>query len=472
MTTVPIQWPVTPNKNTPQRAGVGRMVNVILEQLGDGSILYKRAPGLTALALSSSGSIHCRGFVRANSNTFLVVFNGFVEALTMPGGVPGLTALGTLDGTKIVSLAVNNKTPTPDIVAVTEVGAFVLQTAGPPLPYPDIDVGSPNWVTFADGYFFFTYGNGVCTASALNGTAINLLDTIIVNSASDGCVRSVWHAQTLFIFTPSVCEAWTNTANPTGFPFSRSAVIPRGLIAPHAVAGYESNFTSSLIWVGSDSIIYLMRGYDPYRISTNDIERRVQAVADKTTLRACTYMNDGHAFWELSCPNFTLVYDLTNSVWIERKSHGQEFSRIEQAIYAFGKWIVGDFATGTLGVIDGNSFTEYNEPLAWEITSLPSKMFPKKLTIRKVDFDFIAGTGIATGTSQIQTDPIIDISWSRDGGASFGMPVQREIGRGGETGRVASVTRTGQTTRFGRVWKLRVADPVFVGLSGGSMEVS
>ncbi len=467
---VPIKWPTMPSEDQPQRAGIGRMVNVVMEMISSGDILYKRGPGVTSFATSASGSNHCRGFVLANSGTVLVIFNGFVEALTVSGSIVTMTALGRLDGSKLVSVAVNNKTPTPDIVCVTENGAFILTAAAGPLPYPDGNVGAPNSVTFGDGYFFFTYGSGKCIASALNGTSINLLNSILINSASDGCVRGIWFAQTLFLFTPSRCEAWTDTANPTGFPFSRSAVIPRGLINASAIAGYESNYTSTLMWVGSDSVIYRMQGYSPIRISTNDMERRIGAVVDKTTLRANVYMNDGHAFWQLSSSDFTFVYDLVNSVWQERNSYGQEFSRIEQSIYAFGKWIVGDFGTGNIGVIDGNAYGEYGDSLEWELSSLPVVQFPNRTVIPRVDFNFITGTGLSAGSIP-KTDPVVSISWSGDGGATFKLPIQRAIGRGGVNGQVVSVLATGQTTRYGRVWSLVVTDPVYVGLLGGTMQV-
>src|ERR1700730_1168590 len=472
MPQVTIPWPKVPTKDQPQRAGIGTLKNVIMKPTGAGeTTVYKRGPGVSSYAASASGSIHCRGFVLANPGTVLVIFNGFVEALTAAGGVVTMTALGHLDGSKIVSVAVNNKSPTPDIVAVTENGAFTLHTSGTPTPYPDGNIGFPNSVTFGDGYFFFTYGNGQCIASALNGTSINLLNQITVNSASDGLVRGVWFAQTLFLFTPSRCEAWTDTANPLGFPFSRSAVIPRGLINAQAIAGYESNFTSSLIWVGSDSVVYMMQGYQPYRISTNDIERRIQEVDDKTTLRANVYMNDGHAFWQLSSADFTFTFDLITATWQERTSYQQSFSRIEQSIYAFGMWIVGDFATGNIGVIDGEAFSEYGSALQWELTSLPVIQFPSRMVVPRADFNFITGTGRSDGLSQTSTDPIVDISWSEDGGATFKMPIQRALGRGGKNGQVVAVLQTGQTSRYGRVWKLKVSDPVYVGLLSATMGV-
>lgn len=445
------------------------MLGVIMEQLADGTINYKRCPGVNFFTQSAGGSIHCRGFALANQNTLIAIYNGFAEAITISGaGLPVSAPLGELDGTKIVTTAVNNNSPTPDIACVTEFGAFVLKTSSGPLSYPDSNIGSPNSVCFGDGYFFFTYGKGTCLASNINSTVLNPLNVATVNSASDGLLRGVFYAQTLFLFTPSRIEAWVNTANPTGFPFTRSSVIPRGLISATAVAGHESSFVSTLCWVGNDNIVYSMQGYSPVRISTHDIERRIQAVADKTTLRACVYMSEGHAFWQLSSANFTFAYDIMNQVWAERP--GNPFSRIENAVFAFGRWLVGDFSTGSIGKIDPNYFYEYSAPLIWELTSLPTEAFPRKMIISRMDADFISGTGKVNGIKPIESDPTIDISWSDDGGASFKAPVQRPLGEIGMSGVTVQVLRSGQSKRFGRVWKYHVSDPVYVGLLGATME--
>lgn len=473
MPTVQIPWPVSTSKDVPQRAGSGRQINALMEQLPDGRVIRKRAPGLTRFSASVSGAVHCRGLIAANNAQLLTVYDGFVELVDVAGLS---TALGPINGSAIVTLAKNNKTPTPDIVCVTEAGTFTLSTSAAPQPYPDLDIGAPNSVCFGDGYFFFTYGSGQCTASGLNATTINLLDTIDVNSSSSTLLRGVYFAQTLFLFTETTIEAWTNTANPVGFPFSRSAVIPRGLINYAAVAGYESGFAATLIFVGNDNIIYQMSGYSPVRISTSDIERRISNVANKTTLRACAYMSEGHAIWQLTCSDFTIFFDVTNSVWLERRTDGQEFSRIESSVFFASKWIVGDYATGLLGSIDANSFSEYGNTLTWSMQSLPADKFPKRAVVARADFNFVMGVGLPP--TVLPYDPVTDapalpqvmISWSDDGGATFKMPVQRGLGAIGADETVATVLRSGQTSRFGRVWRLEVSDPVYVGLLAGTME--
>src|ERR1700730_4628638 len=106
----------------------------------------------------------------------------------------------------------------------------------------------------------------------------------------------------------------------------------------------------------------------------------------------------------------------------------------------------------------------------WQCTSMGADV-PSRLVVPRADFNFITGTGRSDGLSQTSTDPIVDISWSEDGGATFKMPIQRALGRGGKNGQVGAVLQTGQTSRYGRVWKLKVSDPVYVGLLSATMGV-
>ena len=496
---IEVPLPVTSAKDSPQRAGIGRLINVLMEQMPDGKVNRKRAPGITKFSQSTSGSIHCRGLIAANDSVLLSVFDNFVEAIDGSGNSTGL---GGLSGTSLVSLAKNNKTPIPDIVCVADGAAYVLATSTAPAPYPDPNIGSPNSVCYGDGYFFFTYGAGECQASGLYSTSINLLDQITVNSSPTTLLRGVYFSQTLFLFTEATIEAWSNTANPTGFPFSRSAVIARGLLSATAIAGFESQFTATLIFVGNDNIVYLLQGYAPVRISTSDQERRISNLADKSTLRASVYSSEGHAIWQLTSSDFSLTYDITNSVWNERKSEAMNFSRIECGCFAFGQWIVGDYATGNLGRITANEFTEYGLSLKYSVDSLPCDMFPMRETVKRTDFNFIVGTGKSPKDDDYDVDqsfagnwssdwndpnwnvgqtvqfndvaanPHVLISWSDDGGTSFSMPLTRELGKVGQGYQCVSIYRSGMTSRYGRVWRVEVSDPVYVGLISAFMETA
>jgi hypothetical protein len=475
MPVVQIPLPTSSTEDQPQRGGSGKLINAMLELLPDNRVIRKRAPGLTQFSTSSSGAIHCRGMILVNAATLLAVYNDMVEAVLSSGAS---TALGPVSGSGLVTLAKNNASPLPDVVCVAGGIAYVLTTSGAPAAYPDADVGSPNSVCFGDGYFFFTYGSGKVQSSGINSTSINPLDAAQVNSSSTTLLRGVYFSQTLFLFTQDKIEAWTNTANPTGFPFSRSAVIPRGLINANAVAGQENEFASTLIFVGADHIVYQLNGYSPIRISTNDIERRITE-ADETSLRACVYMSDGHAFWQLTSNLFTLCFDITGTYWFERKSDQMAFSRIECGCYAFGDWLAGDYATGKLGWVKSSVYSEYGEELTYSVQSLPfNGDFPKRRIVKRTDFNFVVGTGLPNATENeplpvdYASNPQIKVSWSDDGGASFKFPLLRDLGKLGDTNHVVTVLRGGTSSRYGRVWRVEVSDPVYVGLFDATADLN
>lgn len=471
MAEVDIEFATISRDGEKPKTGGSRLVNCILEQLGDGTILLKRAPGLVRFITSADGNSHCRGMIAADNNTLLIVYDGVVESVSFDGTATASEERGALAGTDHVYLARNNNT-TPDIVCVSpESGAFTLSAGGAPTSYPDGDVGSPNSVCFLDGYFFFTYGNGAVLASGINSTSINPLDTINVSSdqqrsGAEALLRGIAHRGMLFLCSTSSIEVWQNTANPTGFPFSRTTVIPRGLISRNAIAGGDPQFTSSLIWVGPDCLVYELRGYEPYRISNHDIERDIQEVSDKDTLSAFVFVNNGHPFWVLKSDTWTHVYDLMTSTWQERKSFGVENWRASQSVYMWDDWILGDEATGYCFRPSADYYREEADPLIWDVTSTRSKQFPNRMAVSRADFDIVPG---------VETDPTADpqvmISWSDDGGVTWSIPLHRSLGQIGKYGQRVAVHRTGLASPYGRKWRLVVSDAVYVGLTGGKMQV-
>lgn len=451
------------------RTSKSRLINCILEQLQDGSTNHKRAPGLKRFITSAGGNAHTRGMIAANSNTLLVVYNGKVESVSYSAGATISSVGGTLSGTDLVTLARNNAA-TPDIVCVSPAnGAFTINAAGAVSAYPDADVGAPNSVCFGDGYFFFTYGDGSCIASGLNSTSINVLDSIKAESQSGPILRGVFYRGLLFLFTPSTTEVWQDTANPTGFPFSRSAVIPRGLMSANAVAGWEDRFPAQLMWVGPDNIVYKMVGYEPVRISTHDVEHDLQSLADKTEVRCFVAMNNGHPFFYVKSSEFTWAYDLLTSTWQERHSYGLTRWRGEQSCFMWDDWVIGDELTGYGFRLDNRTYAEDTSVLVWDVTSQPAKGFPNRYAVARADFDFVAGMGVTGGDPNQEGDPQVMVSWSDDGGATFNYPLMRRLGKAGRYGERVTVLRAGQATSYGRQWRLQISDPVYVGLLGGDM---
>lgn len=474
MPSADIPFPVTSSVGGKPQEGGGRLINAIVEKLSDGAratVVRKRAPGMNQVA-NITGRTNCRGMITVNATTLVAVTDRLV-AITPSGTGPfTVTDLGALNGTLPVTFAKNNKTPTPDIVCVTENGPFLVTTTTAPVSYPDPDVGSPNSVSFGDGYFFFTYGDGTVIASDLNSTAINPLDFATAEAKSDTLNRAVFFRQELFLMGSASIEVWQNTANPTGFPFSRSTVIPRGLVSRWAVAGFEDGWANTLVWVGDDNIVYQMQGYAPARISTHDVERAIEAYTTEgnaDSLYAFVYMVEGHAYWALKSPTWTWVYDVTTQSWSERRSYERTTWRGQFSARNSGVWLVGDDNTGLVFAMDGAYYNEGNDPLVWQVESGQMADFPTRVVCARADFDFVVAVGDDTGAVPIQTAPTVLIAWSDNGGATFSEPLRRTLGGMGDYKHRITVFRTGLTGPMGRMWKLTVSDPVYVGILGGSM---
>jgi hypothetical protein len=446
------------------------VINAYVEKLQDGRVCHRTVAGLREL-FDVTGFENCRGFIEVG-NVLLAVMNDRVFSVTEgSGGVYTVTNLGALSGTDRVYLARNNKTPTPDIVAVTGGNAFVLTTGGAPASYPDADVGSPNSVDFQGGYFVFTYGDGTVRSSALNDTAISTLDFANAERRPDALLRGFALGDTFYFCGDDSIECWkVDPNNDVGFPFSYVTTIERGLAGAEAIAGNEASWTNIGIFVGNDNIVYKMAGYQIQPISTPAIQRLIEQYGDASTLKACVYSFSGHPIWELTSDDWTICYDLSTDSWHERKSYGLNNTRARCSVRAFDKWLRGDALTGKVFEVDENYKREAEEPIVSELEGAITASFPNRAVITRCDIDAVMGVGIASGDVPTQTEPQIEISWSLDGGATYSNPVLRGLGAQGKYSNQIRVNRLGMTAYSGFRLKLRWSPAVHVLIFGASIE--
>lgn len=466
-TIVPIPFPAgTAPGPHPQESG-GRLINAFAEKMGgapEAPIVFRRVPGLKAFG--TTGRTGFRGAIEIN-NVLYTAWNGKLEKHTSSGGASA--NVGNLTGTKRGFFARNNAA-TPDQVFVdTDNNVATFTTSAVTNSYPDADLPAPNSVTSIDGYLVFSIGDGRCFATGLNTTAVDALSFGKAEFKPDGLLRVLTYIDKLVLMGNYTTEIWVDQGA-TPFPFARATVLPRGLAGPYAVAGHEDNFSKTLIWVAEDNTVVQLDGYTQTKISTPDLDRLIESVTDKKTLEATAYMAAGHSFWELSCATWAWVYDITTKQWHERSSYGYARSRIGQAIAAFGKgWYVGDRFSGDVLQIDTATHKESTTPLVTRIESGPVKSFPNKRRIARADFDFSVGVGVATGTIPIQTDPLVEISCSLDGGRTWGIPRQRRLGQQSIGKQRVTVRNLGLAGPYGPRFRLDISDPVYVGLMGGTI---
>jgi len=465
---VAIPFPLTSAPGGLPHTGAGRLINCYHEPLAAGARsanVWRRAPGLRSWG--ASGQSGNRGQIVVGST----LYAAFADNVTSFDASATATNVGTFPGTRKVFWARNNRAPTPDVVAVDiDNGARVI-TASSVLDYPDADLPQPNSVCFLDGYFFFTIGDGRCFASDLNSTSVSSTNFITCESKPDSLMRAVAFGDLHLCGTGSI-EVWHDTAEPTGFPFSRVQVIPRGIIGPHAISGFEDGIGRGLVFVGDDRCVYALNGYSPDKVSTPDVDRAIESFAqtnDPADIEMFPYVVGGHSCIVLRSPAWTWVLDLETTHWHERASYGSPTWRATSACNVFGKWLAGDGDSGDLVEITDAAADETGNPLICRIESGPVSAFPNRVSVMEGTFDIAQGVGIASGADPTQTDPSVEIEWSDDGGLSWSVPLVRKLGPQSQISGPIKVCKTGMTGNQGRRWRLTVSDAVDVELTGGDM---
>jgi hypothetical protein len=476
MPEAPIPFPVTsaPGRNTFDSAG--RLINCYAEPLVNGARgqhVWRRVPGIRSFATSSYTG--WRGAIVVG-NLLYAAFSGSSGKVASYSANGTETTLGNLGGTKKVFWARNNKA-VPDVVVVDpDNGAFQVTTTPSVIAYPDADVGAPNSVCFLDGYFFFTHGDGATIASQLNDTAIDPLDFVKIDGNDGGLLRAIAFSE-LYLFGTNTIEPWQNTANPTGFPFTRVKVIPRGLLGRYAISGYEPGFGKGIVFVADDRKVYALNGYDPTPIGTPDVDRAISSFIDAggsvEDIEMFPYVVAGHSAIVLrtssaSVPNFTWVLDVENLGWHERNSYLLQNVRFYASVRFQNKWLAGDAQSAAIVEITEAVQSELGNDIAFDIYSGPVTAFPNRVAVAQVTFNVARGVGVTTGTDPIQTNPRCYISWSDDGGLSWSEPIERFLGRQMTSPGPVRVNRTGITKDQGRRWRFTVFDPVPVEFIGGS----
>ncbi|MBV8474516.1 MAG: hypothetical protein JO107_10255 [Hyphomicrobiales bacterium] len=405
---VPIPFPLSSFPGASPQESAGRLINAYAEPLGEnGPAKFKlvRSAGLSQHATTANSGY--RGGLIVNNLSYETWANN-ASTVDASGNV---TSIGNFPGTKKVSIARNQSSPTPDVVAVDiDNGAYVLGSAngtyftGVPTAYNGGGaLPQPNSVCFQDGYFFFTIAAGQVYASPLNGLTINALTFITCQAKADvTLLRGIAFSGLLLLFTTGSCEVWQDAANPApAFPYGRIGVLEFGLIQPAAIAGWETGF-SELIWVAQDFGVHWMTAgsLSQIKISPPDLDRLIEAeVRVGNTLEAGCYVVAGKKFWVLSSPDWTWEFNLETKKWSERQS-------LTSGVYgrwratgghpAFGKWLVGDKASGNLLYLDDANYTSNGSILLYRIESGPVKDFPSQVRVARADFDFVTGAGQAT----------------------------------------------------------------------------
>lgn len=416
-----IPWPTSTFPGASNQESAGRLINVYAEPLGSqrpaqpgiapkSDVIWRRSPGLTQFATTAQTGY--RGGLQVAGASYDIFSN---QAVVMDAN-GNVIVLGTLLGTKGISIARNNAASPNIIVVDIDNGAYRLDTGGAPTTYNAGGIlPQPKCVCFQDGYLFFGLGDRRVFATGLNALTMNALTFVSVQAkSSDSLMRLIPFGGVLFVFCTSATEVWKDTAQPApGFPYSRMVVLEYGLAQENAIAGWEDGF-GVLQWVAQDYGVYqLMPGsYAPTKVSPPDLDRLIEsAIRSGVQLDVAAYIFAGKKMWSISSPAWSWEFNLSTLKWNERSSLQANGSfgrwRVQRSHPAFGKWLCGDTLTGNILYIDDTNFTENGAVLRARMESGLVQDFPNRQRVARADFDFVNGVGrvnsnlmmVVTGTS-------------------------------------------------------------------------
>lgn len=441
--------------------GQGRLINVYGWSEA-GTKRWRPVPGLTVFANTTRSGP--RGFIDVNGTLYGAYED---KAITVSGSGAVAQITGALAGEAPVTWARNNRTDGPDVVCVTEFGAFVI-TPTSITTFADPDLPQPQDIAFLDGYFLFTIGDARIFASDLNSLSVNSLSFTKAEAAPDGLLRGVVKDGLYYAFGPSSIEIYQNAAT-LPFPLARSGVMSIGLLSKWCLAGYEPGWEYPLHFVAADCTVRRLAGNQSERISFAYLERLIEAVPDKAQIIASVYGFGGQAVFSISSPYWTWEFNTVTDSWHERRSLNSPRWRARQTVWWRGHWYAGDFASTNLLQISETARTEAGDPFESVIESAVAAAFPNKARVQKMDFLFNPGVGQAGGTNPTQTDPRVVVSWSDDGGAIYGKPLHKKLGKQGHYLQQVSVQPAGTASRYGRRVRVSWSDAVDVTFRGGDM---
>lgn len=421
-----------------------RMVNAYLETPATAKEVPPVVSAFGISSLSTVGTGPMRGGCVVNGVPFVVSGEKLFQIQSSGASV----SLGNVPGLQYVDMIGDGD----EVLCATD-GSIYRYFNGSVAPISDPDFPGARWAEYLDGYAIVGPGDGTVYVNQTPGdfSAWNALDFATAEGAPDDIVGGIVDHRQLFLGGRETIEIWENTGN-ADFPLERS---PGGFIelGLGSTFGFAKN-SNTVFFYASDGTIRMLSGYDPQRISTHAVEQAIETYVDKACY-TLTWMESGHAMVAFCFSEGTWVYDLSTQLWHERQSYGLTRWRPIFALRAFGGWLVGDYATNKLGMLDPNTATEWGDVLRWSATCPSINRENQFLRHQRLELVFETGVGLVTGQG---SDPQAMLRFSDDGGRTWSNEHWRSLGAMGAYRTRAAWNRLGMARD--RVYEVSVSDPV------------
>jgi hypothetical protein len=314
------------------------------------------------------------------------------------------------------------------------------------------------WMTYLDGYFIGGPGDRTfyINHTAFDPTVWNALDFASAESTPGDIITGITDHREIFLFKRDAVEVWYNSGS-ADFPLSRTA-------SGYMEIGCTSTFgvvkaDNSVFFPATDGTIRRVNGYTPVRISTTAIEQAIRKYASQECI-AHTWIENGHTMMAFTYIENTFVFDASTQLWHERQSYGMKNWRAAFVLRGDNITLVGDATSNRLGILDDQTFMEWEQPLVSSVVSPSITHPPDQMTLQHAYLELIFEQGVGLNSGQ-GSNPKVMVQYSDNDGRTWGNEIWRSLGKRGDFLAAALINRLGQTSRNqGRVYKYSLSDPV------------
>lgn len=433
---------------------------VIDNQDGKSIIALMNTPGLKQwIDLDNAGE--SRGSIKWDDCLFTVIGNTLFKITT--GGVSSnVGTLNTSSGRVYMAGGITHL-----MIVDGQKGYYQASGATALTEITDEDFPIPISVAYLDGFFIVSEydSDSIYKSASEDASSWDGLDFASAEDQPDDVDLIHSYKRHLMLYGEETTEVFFNTGD-ASFPFTRvaGAVIPVGVGAAASVAsGPEGMF-----FLDSNHQARSWQGYETGVISTPQIDYQISQYDTKSDAVGYTYTQEGHSFYVLTFPSEskTWVYDITTGFWHTRSSGTRGRRHLSDWHQWFnGKNIVGGHDDGILYELDLGTYDDNGQPIKAIRTSQPVQSNRSLVFHNRLELDFEAGVGLATGQG---SDPQVMLDWSDDGGHTWSNEHLVSIGKIGEYEARAIWRRLGRSRN--RIYRVSITDPVKRVLMGAHLD--
>jgi len=400
------------------------------------------------------------------------------------------TILGAITGTGRVSMADNGL---EICIVVPNVAGYIYSVAGGLQIITDTNftntLGPSEQVVYKSGYFVH-YNNTnnaesnpiVFHSNLRDGLTYDALDYGVPSIDPDLITGLHVNRNQLYVGGEVTMELFQDIGG-AGFAFQTvpGAVMQIGVRSKFSLIDFDGGFVGIGGGENDQPAIWKFSGNSQQKISTTAIDNILQQSTDAEIegIYTTTYSAFGGFFVNFHFKNRCMTYDAATGLWHERKSKDLEGRpiawRVNGIIDAYGFNLVTDSQDGRIGKLERDVYEEYGIAINRSVSTIPFQNKGERIRVSKIRLTCNSGVGLEEkkkSTFPIKfpytfgdddlipgVDPQVSMSFSDDGGYTFGNGVRRGLGKQGEHRKQQVWFRGGQISNV-RVYRFAFGDPV------------